>query len=113
MEQVTDKLNKIIEYYNEKQDKWTISHFKEYDDDVLIVLDMEEYWIERDIYSWIFNPKYRVCEMFEMNSALDLFIDHINYKDFSIIQSKQPEEIINYLYNQLEKDNETNNRRNG
>ena len=100
------KLQEIVNVYNDKQDEWYIIRFdKECEihisipDETSVVKyrDIGSEWI--GLYEWLFNPKYRVLEVFKivMTSSILTFDIDLNFK------IKQPEEIIDYIYSETTK----------
>jgi len=102
----------IKEYYNDKQDEYKITYFKLNDDEISNCIEIVYKDMLKEIigfYEWLFNPRYKVLEVFGIindnmigNDIHDLAINLIRNED----GRKSPAEIIAYLENQIEEQKE-------
>ena len=95
-----------IEYYNKNQSEYELLHIekigKHYDCLIKIRIDDIPFYDRAGFYEWLFNPKYKVFEVFGINLLTNssnqiAFFDGYNYTDKNIksyAESKTVPEIL-------------------
>ncbi len=84
---------KVIEYYNKNQDEFHIISYNKKIKVFKILYFGHEYKI--DSYEFIFNPKYKVFEVFGINDMKTVLA--FRKKGAWNLTARQPKEIIKYL----------------
>jgi hypothetical protein len=92
-------MKEVIEYYNNGQSEWEIIVINSsYDIMIKLKDDEKRYVVNIGFYEWLFNPIYKVFEVFNICEC-----DMINlYDGLNTILLKNPDKILLYLKNQLE-----------
>jgi len=98
------KFQKIVDVYNDGQNEWRIINIGKVDYSIVVVSEkfkeVRDCRIYIDFYEFLFNPKYRVFVTFFPNITCNYHIIRcICYQG----KWKQPEEIIDYIYNEIDK----------
>ena len=101
-----DKLKKIAYVFNARQDKWYIVRVLKDGEIYMGIPDAEsvvEYepkeWI--GFYEFLFNPKYKVFEVFEIYTISCVTLCELEKR----LKIKQPQQIIDYMYESLKAEN--------
>jgi hypothetical protein len=101
----------VIEHYNNGQDEYeNRGIYKNYLGDYVVKIyyeyDSETKTICKEIeigfYEWLFNPKYKVFEVFKLGRA-DMEENIFEVSWVYNYTTKQPQEILDYLKNQIRK----------
>lgn len=101
-----DKIQDIIKYYNKNQDEWWTTDYnddyqmyvEEYDDNQGCCLNSgDKYWI--GFYEWLFNPKYKVFEIFKVKTGSVMEAVILSYDQGDKVYAVP--EILEYLYKQI------------
>lgn len=96
------KLDKIKDVYNERQHQFVIIAFLDEEENTVLIHELikPDFEIRTRIsfYEWLFSPKYKVFEVFEVFGIrvyVCLFNDEANVPFAKV---KSPEQIIDYIF---------------
>jgi hypothetical protein len=96
----------VIEYYNNGQDEYNIeSIFQRNNRGTNDISENDPYYVsincnQKGFYEWLFNPRYKVFEVFKLGRA-DMEENIFEVSWVYNYTTKQPQEILDYLKNQI------------
>lgn len=103
-----DKTKEVIKYWNENQDEWKVEHIENKAVRIHEIHNAHTVVSIIGFYEWLFNPKYKVFEVFGINLTKAFYRVNILDVNNELIRNnsscvnifstaKTPPEIIKYL----------------
>ena len=93
----------VQEYYNQGQSEYSICDIGEDFVRIKRFGTITEHYYKIGFYEWLFNPKYKVFEVFQVNSIIGDISGLFTAKEKWRYIPKQSTEIIDYLYKSIGK----------